>query len=130
METKTFIGNCLGVYNGTSKKIDEICDNFDIDMCDCDVYSALDCCEGDYIRLGNLLIFNLYEKIIEKVQDMYPEHKTTIEELIAYDVNDFGSSISFNGENVHTLDELTSAIENLITPKENEEESEESDKKA
>lgn len=121
METKTFISDCLGAFDETSNKIDEICGNFDIDINNYNVYSALDRCEGNYRLFSYYLIRDLYGQIILKAQSMYPKHKAAIEELITYNVNDFSSTISFNGKEVRTLDELTDAIKNFIIPKKGEE---------
>lgn len=62
METRDFICLCLGV---NSAKIDEICDNFDVDIKESDFERIYLNHHYDYDKVGNALIVDLYAKIIE-----------------------------------------------------------------
>lgn len=62
METRDFICVCLGV---SSEKVDEICDNFDLDIDSGEVACLLTVCEFNYKTFGDRLIAELYNQVIE-----------------------------------------------------------------
>lgn len=63
MKMNEFVCVCLGL-GMTGRIIDEITDNFKIDISGEDVYEALSICPRDnYLYFGNILISDLYRTI-------------------------------------------------------------------
>ncbi len=62
METRDFICACLGV---ASQKVDEICDNFGVDIKEDDFERIILNCANDLNRFGDSLILHLYLQIIK-----------------------------------------------------------------
>ena len=74
MKTKDFICICLGLYDSTCKKIDDICDDFGVDF-STDEFNEWISWRGQNpdIQLGNLIISDLYRKVIKNAMDDFGE---------------------------------------------------------
>lgn len=108
MKTKDFICNCLCVYEGTSKKIDEICDNFGIDIYGNDVntiFNNIENCNS----FGAALINLCYDKVIDKAVEKLGAN----EYLFEKDVNDYCSHLYYNNDSINTWGELEELIESI-----------------
>lgn len=93
MSTEDFIASCLMV---PTKEIDRLCDEYDVDFSDEDVYEMLNCCAGDvfhrhnYQSFGRMLFRHVACEIEEKYTDVLDEDKLDIdfdgcEVVITYD---------------------------------------------
>lgn len=93
MSTEDFIASCLMV---PTKEIDRLCDEYDVDFSDEDVYEMLNNCAGDvfhehhFNRFGQLLVNHIAFEIAAKYTDVLDENKLEIdfdgcEVVITYD---------------------------------------------
>ena len=78
MGTEKFICSILGVSGAT---VDWFCDEFDVDFTDDEFYQILDDLSGDllhdnlYIKVGNVLMQRLWDKVISEYRDRLDEDK-------------------------------------------------------
>lgn len=115
MKMNEFVSVCLGL-GMTGRKVDEICDNFGIDISDENIYEALGVCpRDDYRSFGNLFIHDLYQKIIDEWVEQGLD-----EEKFDYDCNGDASRLYYNGETICSCDDLQEILDKL--EEENEEE--------
>ena len=116
MTTKDFVMNCLGLYTSALELMDKLQDNFDIELTQDDVRTTIKNLSnaGAYKEMSNGLIQILYEKIISKAEQDYPDLSILNGFRFEYYCNDFCSRIYFNGEDVYNYDELCDAIEKAI----------------
>ena len=93
MTTEDFIASCLMV---PTKEIDRLCDEYDVDFSDEDVYEMLNNCAGDcfhehnFNRFGAMLVRHIAFEIAAKYTDVLEEGKFDIgydgcEVVITYD---------------------------------------------
>ena len=93
MSTEDFIASCLMV---PTKEIDRLCDEYDVDFSDEDVYEMLNNCAGDvfhehhFNRFGAMLVRHIAFEIAAKYTDVLEEDKFGIdfdgcEVVITYD---------------------------------------------
>lgn len=105
METKDFLCCCLGVC---SWKVDEITDNFDVDINENEVYDLLS--SGlEYSRFGNALIRHLYMEIVERAV----EELGLDEDKFSYYANGMCSDICYDGEDIYAWGDLEKIAENI-----------------
>ena len=114
MTTNEFICVCLGIGTASSK-IDEICDKFDLDITDDDVWRTLDLFRGNYTGFGNCLISDLYQQVID-----YWVEQGLDKEKFDYYTNGDDSHLYYDKEQVFSNNDLQEILDNL----ENEEEEE------
>ena len=121
MKTKDFICICLGLYDSTCKKIDDICDDFDVDF-STDEFNEWISWRGQNpdIQLGNLIISDLYRKVIQNAMDDFGEWLD--EEKFDYDANDLASHLYYDSGVITDSDDIERIVEQI---KEMEEEAEE-----
>ena len=123
MKTKDFICICLGLYDSTCKKIDDICDDFDVDFSteDFNEWISLRGQNPD-IQLGNLIISDLYRKVIQDAMADFGEWLD--EEKFDYDANDLASHLYYDRGVITDSDDIERIVER-IQEMEKEEEDEE-----
>lgn len=114
MTTNEFICVCLGL-GMTGRKVDEICDNFGIDLSDNDVWDTLDLFRGNYTGFGNCLISDLYQQVI-----VYWVEQGLDSDKFDYEANGDASYLLYDGKKVSCEDDLQEILYNL----ENEEKEE------
>lgn len=113
-----FVCVCLGL-GMTGRIIDEITDNFKIDIGGTEIYEALSICPRDnYLYFGNILISDLYRKII----DEWVEQGLN-EEKFNYEASGDVSQLSYEDKIVSSCDDLQEILDKL--EEENEEEEKE-----
>lgn len=123
MKTKDFICICLGLYDSTCKKIDDICDDFGVDFGTEEVNEWLEWRgQNSEIRLGNLIISDLYRKVIKDAMDEYGEWLD--EEKFDYDANDLASHLYYDCGVVTDSDDIERIVERIQKEQEEEEEEE------
>lgn len=123
MKTKDFICICLGLYNSTCKKIDDICDNFGVDFGTEEVNEWIEWRrQNSDIQLGNLIISDLYRKVIKDAMDDYGEWLD--EEKFDYDANDLASHLYYDSGVVTDSDDIGRIVERILKEQEEEEEEE------
>lgn len=123
MSTKDFICICLGLYDSTCKKIDDICDDFGVDFGTEEVNEWLEWRgQNSEIQLGNLIISDLYRKVIKDAMDDYGEWLD--EEKFDYDANDLASHLYYDREVVTDSDDIERIVERILKEQEEEEEEE------
>lgn len=123
MKTKDFICICLGLYDSTCKKIDDICDDFGVDFGTEEVNEWLEWRgQNSEIQLGNLIISDLYRKVIKDAMDDYGEWLD--EEKFDYDANDLASHLYYDREVVTDSDDIERIVERILKEQEEEEEEE------
>lgn len=123
MKTKDFICICLGLYDSTCKKIDDICDDFGVDFGTEEVNEWLEWRgQNSEIQLGNLIISDLYRKVIKDAMDDYGEWLD--EEKFDYDANDMASHLYYDREVVTDSDDIERIVERILKEQEEEEEEE------
>lgn len=100
MKTSDFISVCLGI--GTvDTTIDDICENFDLDISENDVYDALDVFRHNYEGFGDYLIGNLYQQVINKwVKEGLDKDK------FDYYTNGMDSHLYYDEEEISCNDDL------------------------
>lgn len=118
MKTKTFICNCLRLYRGTINKIDEIISNFELDE---DIALSEDTIIESVLEnphnTGNIIIRKLYDYIIANACEFF-KHIPINEDMFSYYLDDYASSIHFNGIQVSSFEELIEIVhETLISKK-------------
>ena len=103
-ETLELICNCL-VFN--DEYIDHLFTEFDVDMDESDVYTALDVCHEnhDYRMFGNLII----RRVFEIVQETYVE-KGLNEDLFTWSINNQGSELCYDGKEIKRKSQLDAII--------------------
>lgn len=93
MSTEDFIASCLMV---PTKEIDRLCDEYDVDFSNEDVYEMLNNCAGDVFHephfksFGAMLVWHIAFEIAAKYTDVLEEDKLGIdfdgcEVVITYD---------------------------------------------
>lgn len=102
MTTKDFF---CEIFNINSDFIDKICDDFDVDFDDEQVYEILDLCSGGfeqraYGRVGNLLIKRIFETVIDDYSDRLDENK------FAINADGYCSTLEYDGKIIHNTAEL------------------------
>ena len=112
MNTNAFICACLGM---ASSKIDEICDKFDLDISDDDVWRTLDLFRGNYTGFGDCLISDLYQQVID-----YWVEQGLDEEKFDYYTNGDDSHLYYDKVQVFSDNDLQEILDKL--EEENEEE--------
>ena len=99
METRDFICVCLGI---NSAKVDEICDNFDLDIDSEDVECLLTACSSNYKTFGDRLIAGLYMQVIEDaVKDFELD-----EDKFDYFVNGRDSYLYYDKQEIYRYKDL------------------------
>lgn len=107
MTTNEFICVCLGL-GMTGRKVDEICDNFGIDLNDGDVYETLDLFRGNYTGFGNYFISHLYQRVIEEWSAQGLD-----EEKFDYEANGDASELLYDGNLVSCNEDLQNILDKL-----------------
>lgn len=111
-----FVSVCLGL-GMTGRKVDEICDNFGIDISDENIYEALGACpRDDYRSFGNILISDLYAQVVSEWAEQLDEEK------FDWYVNGDDSHLYYDGEEVWSCDDLQEILDKLEEENEEEEE--------
>ena len=123
MKTKDFICICLGLYDSTCKKIDDICDGFDVDF-STDEFNEWISWRGQNpdIQLGNLIISDLYRKVIQNAMDDFGEWLD--EEKFDYDANDLASHLYYDSGVITDSDDIERIVERIQEMEEEEEDEE------
>ena len=121
MKTKDFICICLGLYDSTCKKIDDICDDFDVDFSteEFDEWISWRGQNPD-IQLGNLIISDLYRKVIKNAMDNFGEWLD--EEKFDYDANDLASHLFYDIGVLTDSDDIERIVERIQEMEEEEDE--------
>ena len=121
MKTKDFICICLGLYDSTCKKIDDICDDFDVDFSteEFDEWISWRGQNPD-IQLGNLIISDLYRKVIQNAMDDFGEWLD--EEKFDYDANDLASHLYYDSGVITDSDDIERIVERIQEMEEEEDE--------
>ena len=110
MSTEDFIAACLKV---PTKLIDDLCDEYNVDFSEGEVFDMLDCCAGDvfhkwhYENFGGMLVRHVLSEIIEQYTDVLDEDK------FDYDIDGADSAIIYDGvriENKQQLDEIYNRV--------------------
>ena len=124
MKTKDFICICLGLYDSTCKKIDDICDDFDVDFSteEFDEWISWRGQNPD-IQLGNLIISDLYRKVIKDAMENYGEWLD--EDKFDVEVNDMCSHLFYDRETIYNSEDIERIVERIQEEQEEEEEEEE-----
>ena len=124
MKTKDFICICLGVYDSTCKKIDDICDDFNVDF-STDEFNEWISWRGQNpdIQLGNLIISDLYRKVIKDAMEDYGEWLD--EDKFDVEVNDMCSHLFYDRETIYNSEDIERIVERIQEEQEEEEEEEE-----
>ena len=124
MKTKDFICICLGLYDSTCKKIDDICDDFDVDFSteEFDEWISWRGQNPD-IQLGNLIISDLYRKVIKDAMEDYGEWLD--EDKFDVEVNDMCSHLFYDRETIYNSEDIERIVERIQEEQEEEEEEEE-----
>jgi hypothetical protein len=123
MKTKDFICICLGLYDSTCKKIDDICDDFDVDF-STDEFNEWISWRGQSpdIQLGYLIISDLYRKVIQNAMDDFGEWLD--EEKFDYDANDLASHLYYDSGVITDSDDIERIVERIQEMEEEEEDEE------
>ena len=123
MKTKDFICICLGLYDSTCKKIDDICDDFDVDF-STDEFNEWISWRGQNpdIQLGNLIISDLYRKVIKDAMEDYGEWLD--EDKFDVEVNDMCSHLFYDRETIYNSEDIERIVERIQEEQEEEEEEE------
>ena len=106
MKARDFIGSLLGIYD----VIDDICDEYDIDLDEDEVYDAFNC-HGHIGRdnasdVGREIILTLYGKIKEKYSGALDEEK------FDYDVSSAGfPCLYYDEEEIRSKEQLERIVE-------------------
>ena len=121
MKTKDFICICLGLYDSTCKKIDDICDDFDVDF-STDEFNEWISWRGQNpdIQLGNLIISDLYRKVIQNAMADFGEWLD--EEKFDYDANDLASHLYYDSGVITDSDDIERIVERIQEMEEEEDE--------
>ena len=121
MKTKDFICICLGLYDSTCKKIDDICDDFDVDF-NTDEFNEWISWRGQNpdIQLGNLIISDLYRKVIQNAMADFGEWLD--EEKFDYDANDLASHLYYDSGVITDSDDIERIVERIQEMEEEEDE--------
>ena len=121
MKTKDFICICLGLYDSTCKKIDDICDDFDVDFSteEFDEWISWRGQNPD-IQLGNLIISDLYRKVIKNAMDDFGEWLD--EEKFDYDAKDLASHLYYDSGVITDSDDIERIVERIQEMEEEEDE--------
>ena len=123
MKTKDFICICLGLYDSTCKKIDDICDDFDVDFSTDDFNEWISWRgENPDIQLGNLIISDLYRKVIQNAMADFGEWLD--EEKFDYDANDLASHLYYDRGVITDSDDIERIVERIQEMEEEEEDEE------
>ena len=121
MKTKDFICICLGLYDSTCKKIDDICDDFDVDFSTDDFNEWISWRgQNPDIQLGNLIISDLYRKVIQNAMADFGEWLD--EEKFDYDANDLASHLYYDRGVITDSDDIERIVERIQEMEEEEEE--------
>ena len=121
MKTKDFICICLGLYDSTCKKIDDICDDFDVDFSTDDFNEWISWRgQNPDIQLGNLIISDLYRKVIQNAMADFGEWLD--EEKFDYDANDLASHLYYDSGVITDSDDIERIVERIQEMEEEEEE--------
>ena len=123
MKTKDFICICLGLYDSTCKKIDDICDDFDVDF-STDEFNEWISWRGSNpdIQLSNLIISDLYRKVIQNAMDDFGEWLD--EDKFDVEVNDMCSHLFYDRETIYNSEDIERIVERIQEEQEEEEEEE------
>lgn len=123
MKTKDFICICLGLYDSTCKKIDDICDDFDVDF-STDEFNEWISWRGQNpdIQLSNLIISDLYRKVIQNAMDDFGEWLD--EDKFDVEVNDMCSHLFYDRETIYNSEDIERIVERIQEEQEEEEEEE------
>lgn len=106
MSTEDFIAACLMV---PTKLIDDLCDEYDVDFGEEDVFEMLNCCSGrcfqknKFRNFGRMLIRHVLWEIVDLYTDILDEDKFEL------DIDGRDSAIIYDGvriENKQQLDEI------------------------
>lgn len=103
MKTSDFICCCLGL--GYGQTVDEICDNFDIDLDDDEIYYVLDSSRDYYYNFGNNLIEFLFNKIIDEWSQ-----KGLDEGMFTYNTDGDFSRLYYDDEQIDNANELKTIL--------------------
>ena len=121
MKTKDFICICLGLYDSTCKKIDDICDDFDVDFSTDDFNEWISWRgQNPDIQLGNLIISDLYRKVIQNAMADFGEWLD--EEKFDYDANDLASHLYYDHGVITDSDDIERIVERIQEMEEEDEE--------
>ena len=110
MDMRDFVSCCLGI--GSGKKIDEICDNFGLDIEEESLYELLDLCgefredKNRYFRVGKELVISLYEKVIENNPQLDPDK-------FSYDAQGDFSELMYDGKVIESQEQLDELVKEL-----------------
>ena len=123
MKTKDFICICLGLYDSTCKKIDDICDDFDVDFSTDDFNEWISWRgQNPDIQLGNLIISDLYRKVIQNAMADFGEWLD--EAKFDYDANDLASHLCYDRGVITDSDDIERIVERIQEMEEEEEDEE------
>ena len=108
MKLLDLLCSCLGLGQNAST-IDNICNNFDVKITEKALYETLNVFRGrDYARVGNALIWSLYETIIEEWCK-----KGLKEEKFDLNVNSDASEIRYEGKLLASKEDLEKVTDKL-----------------
>lgn len=108
METKDFVCVCLGI---SSQKIDEICDTFDLDIFEEDFIEVLSN-TTKYDRVGNIIIRNLYDQVIEYALESYG--KFLDEYKFEIYTNGMDSHLMYDREEIYNYQDIEDIVKEQI----------------
>ena len=106
MKARDFIGSLLGIYD----VIDKICDEYDVDLEESEVYCALNCQshidKSNASNIGRGILLTLYRKVIDKYSDVLDKDKFDT------DVSSPGfPSLYYGEEEITSKEELDRIVE-------------------
>lgn len=119
MNNKDYILQCIGVYNDTNDKIEEIMSNFGVDWDYKELKYEMDSDVFIHSGFGNALIEYLYNKVKHKAIDDVKEKgldTSKIENLFDDFVNSGDSHFYFNKEEYYTYEELMENVRKFYEP--------------
>jgi hypothetical protein len=111
------------LYDSTCKKIDDICDDFDVDF-STDEFNEWISWRGQNldIQLGNLIISDLYRKVIKDAMEDYGEWLD--EDKFDVEVNDMCSHLFYDRETIYNSEDIERIVERIQEMEEEEEDEE------
>lgn len=108
MDTNDFLCCCLGIQGSV---IDELCDEFDVDISDDDVYDALNVQghieSSNAWNIGRELLTIVYRKIMDKYEELDRDE-------FDWDVSSPGDpDFYYKGEKIYNKEQLDDLVEML-----------------
>ena len=112
MTTQEFVLNCMGLYNGTCKYIDNLCEEFDVDFNEEHLKDALFDYYHNYATCGNALIKCCFEIIITNTCEDF--NNEDLRDIFNYWCDDYASGIAFDGHEYKSKEELYLAVDEYL----------------